>query len=215
MRLHDRLALGFFVGAAVLTMSMLVLGYLSLYWRVMAWAIAVPIIATSYRHFALAVSEAKVIDCATFAGRFSDRPGLVDRDGHRGGFRRRGTPAREGALPAGRSRLLPALLAFLCGSDRHHGIWPNLFWYEYYFSKGMGVTFLGMLLTDALAPSLVAYCFAVATALALYALVRDFCSHTLWPWLAVVLYLALNVHTLGTGAYSATAAGATFRSRTR
>ena len=40
-----------------------------------------------------------------------------------------------------------------------------------------------------------------ATALALYALVRDFCSHTLWPWLAVVLYLALNVHTLGTGAY--------------
>ena len=30
---------------------------------------------------------------------------------------------------------------------------------------------------------------------------RDFCSHTLWPWLAVVLYLALNVHTLGTGAW--------------
>ena len=82
-----------------------------------------------------------------------------------------------------------------------HGIWPNLFWYQYYYSKGMGVTFLGMLLTDALAPSLVAYCFVVATALALYALVRDFCSHTLWPWLAVVLYLALNVHTLGTGAY--------------
>ena len=84
-----------------------------------------------------------------------------------------------------------------------HSIWPNLFWYEYYYSKGMGVTFLGMLLTDALAPSLVAYCFVVATALALYALVRDFCSHTLWPWLAVVLYLALNVHTLGTGVYAA------------
>src|SRR5688500_14663737 len=65
----------------------------------------------------------------------------------------------------------------------------------------MGVTLLGMLLTDALAPSLVAYCFVVATALAPYALVRDFCSNTLWPWVAVVLYLALNVHTLGTGAY--------------
>ena len=43
MRLHDRLALGFFVGAAVLTIVMLALGYLSLYWRVVAWAIAVPI----------------------------------------------------------------------------------------------------------------------------------------------------------------------------
>ena len=60
-----------------------------------------------------------------------------------------------------------------------------------------------MLLTDALAPSLVAYCFVVATALALYSLVRDFCSATLWPGLAVVLYLALNVHTLGTGDYAA------------
>ena len=56
MRLHERLALGFFVGAAVLTIVILVLGYLSLYWRVVAWAIAVPIIATSYPHFALTVS---------------------------------------------------------------------------------------------------------------------------------------------------------------
>src|SRR5580704_9374413 len=36
MRLHERLALGFFVGAAVLTIVMLILGYLSLYWRVVA-----------------------------------------------------------------------------------------------------------------------------------------------------------------------------------
>ena len=53
LRLHERLALGFFVGVAVLTAVMLVLGYLSLYWRAVAWAIAVPIIAVSYRHFAL------------------------------------------------------------------------------------------------------------------------------------------------------------------
>ena len=38
---------------------MLVLGYLYLYWRAVAWAIAVPIIAVSYRHFALTVHEAK------------------------------------------------------------------------------------------------------------------------------------------------------------
>ena len=71
MRLHERLALGFFVGAAVLTVVMLVLGYLSLYWRVVAWAIAIPIIATSYRHFALTVHEAR----SSIAQHFQEAPG--------------------------------------------------------------------------------------------------------------------------------------------
>jgi hypothetical protein len=107
----------------------------------------------------------------------------------------------KGLYPQGGHDYYQHYSQFYAAVIDNHNIWPNLFWYEYYYSKGMGVTFLGMLLTDALAPSLVAYCFAVATALALYALVRGFCSRTLWPWLAVVLYLALNVHTLGTGAY--------------
>ena len=68
MRLHERLALGFFVGAAALTIVMLVLGYLSLYWRVVAWAIAIPIIATSYRHFALTVRRSQVIHRTAFPG---------------------------------------------------------------------------------------------------------------------------------------------------
>src|SRR5260370_9311997 len=63
--------------------------------------------------------------------------------------------------------------------------------------------FLSMLLTDPLAPSLVTYCFVIATALALYSLIRPICPQTLWPWVAVILYLALDVHTVGTGIYSA------------
>jgi hypothetical protein len=201
MRLHERLALGFFVGAAVLTIAMLVLGYLSLYWRVVAWAIAVPIIATSYRHFASTVDEA-----ASSLARHVQDGSWIDRT--------LSIAMIVAAVLAGAALLLVKGLYPQGGHDYYqhysqfyaavidsHGIWPNQFWYEYYYSKAMGVTFLGMLLTDALAPSLVAYCFVVATALALYALVRDFCSHTLWPWLAVVLYLALNVHTLGTGVY--------------
>lgn len=201
MRLHERLALGFFVGAAVLTIAMLVLGYLSLYWRVVAWAIAIPIIATSYRHFALTVHEA-----GSFIAQHVRNGSWIDRT--------LSILMIVAAVLAGAALLLVKGLYPQGGHDYYqhysqfyaavidsHGIWPNLFWYEYYYSKGMGVTFLGMLLTDALAPSLVAYCFVIATALALYALVRDFCSKTLWPWLAVVLYLALNVHTLGTGIY--------------
>ena len=203
LRLNERLALGFFVGATALMIVMLVLGYLNLYWRVVAWAIAVPIVALSYRHFVLTVGEAT----SSIAGHFQEGSRLD---------RILSIVMAVAAVLAGTALLLVKGLYPQGGHDYYqhysqfyaavidsHGIWPNLFWYEYYYSKAMGLTFLGMLLTDALAPSLVAYCFAVATALALYSLVRGFGSNTLWPWLAVVLYLALNVHTLGTGSYFA------------
>ena len=77
----------------------------------------------------------------------------------------------KGLYPQGGHDYYQHYSQFYAAVIDNHGIWPNLFWYEYYYSKGMGVTFLGMLLTDALAPSLVAYCFVAATALALYALV--------------------------------------------
>ena len=212
LRLHERLALGFFVGAAVLTVVMLVLGYLSLYWRVVAWAIAVPIIAVSYRQFAVTVHEAE----SSIAQHFREvrnRQDLVDRDDRRGGFRRCRTPAREGALPAGRARLLPALLAFLCGGDRQsrHLAEPVLVPVLPVEGHGRDV------------PGHVAHgCPRLRWSRIALSSPRHWrctpwygtLSHTLWPWLAVVLYLALNVHTLGTGAYSATAAGATFKSRT-
>lgn len=201
LRLPERLALGFFVGAAGLTVVMLGLGYLNLYWRVVSWLIAIPIIAVSYRHFARTVHEVR----SSIVRHFRDSS-TIDRTVS--------VVMAGAAILAGATLLLVKGLYPQGGHDYYqhyshfyaavidsHGIWPNLFWYQYYLSKGMGVTFLAMLLTDALAPSLVAYGFAIATALALYSLVRDFCSHTLWPWLAVVLYLALNVHTLGTGAY--------------
>src|SRR5260370_29159626 len=53
MPLHKRLALGFFVGAAVLTIVMLVRGYLYLSWRVLSWAMAVPLIPPPFPHLAL------------------------------------------------------------------------------------------------------------------------------------------------------------------
>jgi hypothetical protein len=201
MRLHERLALGFFVGAAALTIVMLILGYLSLYWRFVAWMIAIPIVAASYRHFALTIREA-----GSSIARHVRDGSRIDRILSILMIIVVAVAAAalllvKGLYPQGGHDYYQHYSQFYAAVIDSHGIWPNLFWYQYYYSKGMGVTFLGMLLSDALAPSLVAYCFVVATALALYALVRDFCSHTLWPWMAVVLYLALNVHTLGTGAY--------------
>ena len=202
VRLSERMALGFFVGAAVLTMVMLVLGYLGLYWRAVAWAIAIPVIAASYRHFALTLHGAlsfvvrrwrdgsaigRTLSIATVAAAVLAGAALL---------------LVKGLYPQGGHDYYQHYSQFYAAVIDKHGIGPNLFWYQYYTSKGMGVMFLGMLLTDALAPSLVTYCFVVAAALALYSLVGRFQSNTLWPWLAVVLYLALNVHTVGTGTYA-------------
>src|SRR5262249_48236111 len=48
LALHERVALAFFVGAAVLTVLLLGLGYLSLYWRAVAAAITIPVVAASW-----------------------------------------------------------------------------------------------------------------------------------------------------------------------
>ena len=203
VQLHERLALGFFVGAAALTVAMLVLGYLQLYWRWVAASVALCVIAVSYRDFVIVLQEARL--AVARYGRNNSRIDIAFA-----------TAMTIGVFLAGAILLLVKGLYPQGGHDYYlhysqfysmvmdsHGIWPNDFWYQYYYSKGVGLMFLGMLLTDPLAPSLVTYCFVIAAALALYSLIQRFCPRTLWPWVAVILYLALNVHTLGTGVYAA------------
>jgi hypothetical protein len=201
--LHDRLTLGFLVGAAVLTIGMLVFGYLYLYWRAIAALIAIPIVAISYPHFTLVqrqlrsalvrylrvsstldvvLSSIMLLAVIFFGGVLLLVKGLYPQGGH--------------------DYYLHYSQFYTTVID-NHSVWPNDIWYQYYYSKGLGLMFLGMLLTDPLAPSLVTSCFVVATAMALYSLIRRICPQTLWPWAAVVLYLALNIHTLGTGFYAA------------
>jgi hypothetical protein len=203
VQLHERLALGFFVGAASLTVAMLVLGYAYLYWRSVAALIAIAIIAVSYRDLVLVLQEAR-------AG-----IGRHIRDNSRLDialtvvmaifvvFAGSALLLVKGLYPQGGHDYYQHYSQFYSMVIDGHGIWPNDFWYHYYYSKGMGLMFLGMLLTDPLAPSLVTYCFVMATALALFSLIRRVCPRTLWPWVVVILYLALNVHTLGTGVYAA------------
>jgi len=203
IRLHERLALGFFVGGAVLTIIMLGLGYLDLYWRAVAALIAIPIVGVSCRDFVLSLKEGR----SAFARFVRDNSVFTTISASAmlaavvlfGGI----LLLVKGLYPQGGHDYYQHYSQFYSLVIDKHGIWPNDFWYHYYYSKGMGLTFLSMLLTDPLAPSLVAFCFVVAAAIAVYSLVARICPGTLWPWVAVVLYLALNVHTVGTGAYAA------------
>ena len=81
------------------------------------------------------------------------------------------------------------------------GIWPNKVWYHYYYSKGSGLFFLGMLLTDPLAPQLVTFCFMAVAAAALYLIVNDVAPRTNWPTASVLLFIGTYLFTPGWGEF--------------
>jgi hypothetical protein len=68
----------------------------------------------------------------------------------------------KGLYPGGSqdyyNQYFPAYQAFL----EHGSIWPNEAWWQYLYAKGAGIFFLGMLLTDPLAPQLAIFCFLSA-----------------------------------------------------
>ena len=79
---------------------------------------------------------------------------------------------------------------------KNHGLSPNDVWYHYYYSKGAGLHFLGMLLSDPLAPPLITYSCVVIASIALYSIVARVAPLTLWPTFSLTLYLLYNMLSL-------------------
>lgn len=76
-------------------------------------------------------------------------------------------------------------------------IQPNDVWYQFYYSKGLGLFFLAMLLTDPLAPQLVATAFIGTGAAIVFAFLRRTTSARLLPVIGAVLYILLLIYTPG------------------
>ena len=192
----QQIALGFFVGAAVWTLAMLALGYAGLYSRATALLLTVIVIAASSGHL-LHVGRAAIaalrnvrlrrapsIAMAAIACAFAALLMMV-----------------KGLYPAGGADYFVHYFHYFAKVLENGHIWPNELWYHYYYSKGMGLFFLGMLLTDPLAASLATFCFAGAVAVALFAFVDRFGAATHWPWVAVILFLGFYIYTPGKGLY--------------
>jgi hypothetical protein len=75
------------------------------------------------------------------------------------------------------------------------GIWPNDVYYQYFYSKGAGLLFHSMWITDTLAPSLVSYAFVCVSALALGSLVNKVLHSSQWALAAMIVYLAGYIYT--------------------
>jgi hypothetical protein len=83
-------------------------------------------------------------------------------------------------------------------------LWPNELWVHYFYDKGAGPYFLGMLIADPMAPQLVTFSFTSAAALVLLLAGRDAAPGTRWPLIAVLLFLIIYEYTPGWGEFEKT-----------
>src|SRR6266545_4549965 len=193
----EGLALGFFTGTGVWHLVMLALGYLNLYTWPVAAAMTLPVVALSYGN----------LFAATQGIRLALEHGALARN-LGGGL----NALLIVALAAAAFAMLLLIKGLYPGGGHDYfthyhyyyetviergGLWPNEVWYHYYYSKGAGLFFLAILLTDPLAPQLVTFCFMAAAALALFLLLRRIAPGTAWPAVGAVLFLALHIFTPG------------------
>jgi len=105
--------------------------------------------------------------------------------------------AVKGLYPAGGHDYYTHYFYYYLSVIKHGSILPNEFWYHFYYSKGAGLYFFSMLLTDPLAPQLVTTAFIGCGALALFTLLRRAAPGSIVPWLGATLYLAFLIYTPG------------------
>ena len=197
-----RLVASFFCGAALWHGLLLILGLLNLYVFPVAVALAMLAVALTPAYLGPTLSElchgvrdglraqsgavawvTGVLGCAIVATAFL----LL---------------VVKGLFPAGGHDYFNHYHGYYETVLRNHGIWPNDVWFQFFYSKGMGLFFFAALLTDPLAPSIVTYCFAIGTAIALFLLIdRMAPSASFWSWAAVIAYFVFYTYTPGVDVY--------------
>jgi len=80
---------------------------------------------------------------------------------------------------------------------------PHATWYQYYYTKGLGLYFMSMILFDPLAIHLASTTFIVAGACMVFDFLRRVGHSLLLPLWGVFLYLALYIYTPGRGIFAA------------
>ncbi len=185
----ERGILAFGFGMALWHVFMLVLGVAGLYYRPVMVAVAAAVLLTSCRHFATVARAA----CALL----SNRLGQLRRGEARSDTAVIGLVVLcavwllvvRGLYPGGGGDYYTHYFYYTVEVLKNHGLAPNDVWYHYYYSKGYGLTFLGMLLTDPEAPALVTFGCMLFAAAALATLAARLAPRSLWPACVAGLYL--------------------------
>jgi hypothetical protein len=103
----------------------------------------------------------------------------------------------KGLYPAGGHDYFTHYFHFYRTVTETGRIWPNEVWYHFYYSKGAGLFFLSMLLTDPLAPQLATTVMIMAGAGVVFSFLRSATGNSLLPWIGAALYVAFLIYTPG------------------
>jgi hypothetical protein len=185
----ERAVLGFGIGVGIWHVVMLILGVLGLYYQAVMVALCLVILVASARHF----GRVAVASCRALADR------LVELR------KRRASPPEIGAIliavvaawvllrrgiyPGGGSDYFSHYFYYYLTVLKNHSLAPNEVWYHYYYSKGSGLVFLGMLLTDPEAPALTTFPCVLFAAVAIATLAARMAPGSLWPAAGALIYL--------------------------
>jgi hypothetical protein len=200
----ERAVLGFGIGVGIWHVVMLILGVLDLYYRVVLAGLCFVVLIASSPHFA----HVAVAGWRALADRFTALR------------QRRASPQEVGAIliavvaawlllrrglfPGGSGDYYTHYFYYYLEVLKNHGLRPNDVWYHYYYSKGCGLAFLGMLLTDPEAPALTTFASVIFAAVAIATLAARMVPGSLWPAAGALIYLLyylLNFNGIGAGEF--------------
>ncbi len=199
--LIDDIGLKFFAGAGVWHIALLVLGYLRLYTVSIAIGITLPFVVISFFDFWAVVQR------ALRSWRHRQRGGSSLNNVAAWALLGLAVAAAlalfvaKGLYPGGGHDYFLHYFAYYRSVIDEGGLWPNQVWYQYYYSKGAGLYFLGFLLTDPLAPQLVSYGFILVAGLIVYRFIEHFSAGPMWPLVGVVLFFGVFIYTPGRGEF--------------
>jgi hypothetical protein len=109
---------------------------------------------------------------------------------------------RHGVFPGGAGDYYTHYFYYYLAVLKNHGLSPNDVWYHYYYSKGDGLVFLGMLLSDRQAVPLTTYVCVLFATIAIWTLTARMAPGSLWPTASTLVYLLFYLfgsNLLGTG----------------
>jgi hypothetical protein len=175
----ERGVLGFAIGAALWHVLMMILGVAGLYYRSIMIGIVAVVLLASCRHFAAICRTIQVKDLSRGA-----RASIVMI-----AIAGIWLLVVQGLYPGGGGDYYTHYFYYYLEAIQQHGLAPNDVWYHYYYSKGYGLVFLGMLLTDPEAPALVTWLCVIFAAVAMAVLANRIAPGSLWPGCVAGLYL--------------------------
>ena len=189
----EQAAVGFGIGVGLWHVLMLILGLAGLYYRSVMIGLAGLILLCTAREFATVASASQ--DCLVRnlrllkqgkgVGRFLAVLFVVGC-----AF---ALLLTRGLYPGGGGDYFTHYFYYYLDVLRRHDLSPNDVWYHYYYSKGYGLFFFAMLLTDPEAPSLATYCCVAFATAAIAGLVLRLAPGPWWAASISAVYLLWNL----------------------